>query len=130
MGYADDIILLSNQSLDFKHMLKHVSTYENASSSSLSKEKCEIVSFGPNKLDEVGGIKHLKPGNNVRHLGFFLNSTGFINNLTELINKSIPTLEWFKKIYPNFISKQKLSLLSSSISCPHSLLKQRPINSF
>jgi hypothetical protein len=108
MGYADDTVCLGKDKQDMERILIHFENYEKASNALISKKKSNIVTFGPNEIPEINGIKSLEEGQKIRHLGFFLNKKGFINDLDKIIEKIIKTLSILKKTLPHLDLAVKL----------------------
>ena len=94
LGYADDIAFTARRLQDLNKMLDHTKTYCKASNALISVEKSELVSIGE-QISQVQGIK--QSTERVRHLGFFLNSKGFINNIDEIIDKALICLNLLKR---------------------------------
>ena len=106
LAYADDLVFLSENKEDLERMMEWSKVYEGSSNASLSTKKSELISFGEEKLDEVKEIKRSKQ--KVRHLGFFVNKDGIINNLNELMMKALNTLHLLKSLFPHFTKKVNL----------------------
>jgi hypothetical protein len=94
LAYADDISYLSRKEAELSRMLKHTQLYCKASNALISVEKSELLSFG-NKIEQIDGIKQAT--DRVRHLGFFVNQEGFINNIDDLIGNALVSLNLLKR---------------------------------
>ena len=88
LAYADDVALICTSRNDAIRCLEHTSKYEKASNAKLNTSKSNILSFGnSNKIDNINNVHQLKEDENIRHLGFFFNSDGIINNIDDILNK-------------------------------------------
>ncbi len=105
MAYADDLVLLSETKEDLEKMLEHVKTYEKASNAKLNEKKSQLLSFGNEVIDMIGEIEQCKPQERVRHLGFFFNKDGLINNIDEITEKIYKKLKILRNLYPNFTTR-------------------------
>lgn len=105
MAYADDLVLISKTREDLEKMLKHVRTYENASNAKLNEKKSQLLSFGKKLIEKIGDIEQSKPEDRVRHLGFFFNNKGLINNIDEILEKILKKLKIMRNLYPNFTTR-------------------------
>ena len=108
MAYADDLILLSENKEDLERMLVHVRNYERASNAKLNEKKSQILSFGEEKIERISDIKHCEENERVRHLGFFFNKNGLINNIDEIMEKTRKKLKILKNLFPNFTTRINL----------------------
>ena len=105
MAYADDLVLISETKEDLEKMLKHVRRYEKASNAKLNEKKSQLLSFGNEVIDKIGDIVQCKSEDKVRHLGFFFNKDGLINNIDEILEKILKKLKILRNLYPNFTTR-------------------------
>lgn len=105
MAYADDLVLISESKKDIERMLKHVKVYESASNAKLNETKSQILSFGKEKVDCISGIKHTEENERVRHLGFYFDRKGLINNIDEILQKVLIKLKTLRNLFPNFTTR-------------------------
>ena len=90
---------------DVEKMLEHVKTYEQASNAKLNEKKSQILSFGKEKLEQVGNIKKCGEGEKVRHLGFYFDQDGLYNNIDEILEKLLVKLKILRNLFPNFTTR-------------------------
>jgi hypothetical protein len=105
MAYADDIVLITEHKEDVEKMLDHVNNYEQASNAKLNEKKSQILSFGKEKIEQVRNIKQSPVEERVRHLGFYFNQKGLINNIDEILEKILQKLKILRNLYPNFTTR-------------------------
>ena len=107
MAYADDLVLLARSKKDLERMLEHVRNYEKASNAKLNEKKSQILSFGKeeNMIKNISEIEQCKKEEQVRHLGFFFNHQGLINNIDEIIEKIKKKLNILRNLFPNFTTR-------------------------
>jgi hypothetical protein len=102
-GYADDLYFSTEDPQDIIYFLEHIKRFEEASNSKLCLNKCELLSFGENKPNEIQNIS--QANHEVRCLGVYFNQNGVINKIDETHQKAIKTLEHIKKFHPKFKAK-------------------------
>ena len=90
LAHADDIMILSNNKKDIDKMMKWIEIYENVSNAKLNRSKTEELNFD---------INEKKSSNPIRYLGVMFNNKGAYNNIDEIIQKIIITLEAAKKFH-------------------------------
>ena len=105
MAYADDLVLIAETKEDLIKMLEHVRVYEKASNAKLNEKKSQLLSFGTEVIDKIGDISQTKTDERVRHLGFFFNQEGLINNLDEIIEVIYKKVKILRNLYPNFTTR-------------------------
>ncbi len=105
MAYADDLVLISDNREDLERMLEHVRNYEKASNAKLNEKKSQILSFGNEIIEEINGIKQCDKEDKVRHLGFYFNRNGLINNIDDIIENIHKKLKILKNLFPNFTTR-------------------------
>ena len=105
MAYADDLVLITEDKDDATLMLEHVKNYEEASNAKLNEKKSQILSFGKEIIEKINNIEQCKEGERIRHLGFYFDKNGLINNIDEIINKLIVKLKILRNLYPNFTTR-------------------------
>ena len=69
------------------------------------------VSYFPLELkviERIGDIEQCKKEDRVRHLGFFFNQNGLINNLDEILEKILKKLKILRNLYPNFTTRTNI----------------------
>eukprot|EP01091_Cochliopodium_minus_P010850 TRINITY_DN2972_c0_g2_i10.p1 TRINITY_DN2972_c0_g2~~TRINITY_DN2972_c0_g2_i10.p1 ORF type:complete len:358 (+),score=91.08 TRINITY_DN2972_c0_g2_i10:503-1576(+) len=102
LAYADDLVLIAEKAEELEKMLDHVERYERASNAKPNQKKSQIISFGPNKIERIREIEHCKEGEKVRHLGFFFDHNGLVNNIDEILQKVLKKLKILRNLFPNF----------------------------
>ena len=105
LAYADDLVLITENSEDLEKMIKHVENYEKASNAKLNQKKSQLVSFGEEKIEKMGEIEQLKEGEKVRHLGFYFDHNGIVNNIDEIMEKTLKKLKILRNLYPIFTTR-------------------------
>ena len=108
MAYADDIVLISDDPNEISMMLTIVKTYESASNAKLNEKKSQILSFGNEILQSIGEIKQCKEGERVRHLGFYFDQSGLINNIDEITEGILKKLKILRNLFPNFTTRTNI----------------------
>lgn len=101
MAYADDLVLLSTSKEDLLKSLEYVKTYEKASNAKLNEKKSQILSFGDesNRIENISDIRQCKVDERVRHLGFYFNHQGLINNIDEILDKITRKLKILRNLF-------------------------------
>ena len=105
MAYADDLVLIGENKEDLEKMLVHVKNYEKASNAKLNEKKSQIISFGDEIIENINGIKQCEKEEKVRHLGFYFNRNGLINNIDDIIDNIHNKLKILKNLFPNFTTR-------------------------
>ena len=86
-------------------MLTHIKNYEKYSGAELNEKKSQILSFGEKTIDKISEIKQCEKDEKVRHLGFYFNKNGIINNIDEIIENIFNKLKILKNLFPNFTTR-------------------------
>jgi hypothetical protein len=81
-----------------------VKRYEKASNAKLNTKKSQIISFGKQKTENCP-IEECKKDERVRHLGFYFNKHGLINNIDEILDKILSKLKILRNLFPNFTTR-------------------------